>query len=490
MSSKTLLRSSYLLPKADEPLIEDGAVVWEGDTILEVGEYVDVRSNHPDAIVNEYKNQIILPGFVNAHDHGTGVGYPQMGVPDAPLELWLPLLFAACYPDPYLAAFYQGLLLLSRGVTTTMHQHDPRDWSLLESELEETARGYHDAGIRASISLTLADRNQLAYIGDKNFISRLPKKLATQIREAGLGTIPLKANDFIDIGKRLKKCWEGDSRIKLCWGPFAPQWCSDDLLMAIHNAADGAPIQLHLLETRYQQTYAEHNYEGSTAAHLDKIKFLTPNVSCAHGVWLTIQDIDILANTDAMVVHCPSSNLRTRSGIAPVLDLLEAGVNVGIGLDGVSLDDHQDMFLEMRLARGLAFDTGLEGRFLTTQQVLKMATQVGARIVGQSQVGYLGRDAKADLFTVRLDNISQAYRDAGLDLVEGVLLTAQARDIDTVVVAGEIQLKAGKNINHDLQDIKSRIFESLSSCDRVNKSKIKKLVDELFPYLREVYADW
>jgi cytosine/adenosine deaminase-related metal-dependent hydrolase len=490
MSSKTLLRSSYLLPAADQTLIEDGAVVWEEGTILEVGQYNDLLSRYPKVNAIEYKNHLALPGLVNAHDHGTGVSYPQMGIPDEPLETWLPKLVSASYADPYLAALYQGISLLSHGVTTTMHQHDPRDWNMLENELLETARGYRDAGIRATISLSIANQNQLAYIGDKTFIDSLPHNLATQIKESKMGEIPLSTNDFLEIGARLQQKWASDSQICFAWGPYGPQWCSDELLQVVHDAADGAPIQIHLLETRYQKTYAERTYGGTTLGHLQNLNLLTPNVSFAHSIWLKPEEIEILGSTKSAVVHCPSSNLRIRSGISPVLELIDAGVAVGIGLDGVGLNDDQDMFLEMRLAGGLAFEPGFDGRYLTSQQLLKMATQIGAKILGHPSTGSLEPGAKADLLTIRLDNIRQPFLDERVDLVNIVLLRAQQRDVDTVVVAGEVLVRNGSQVKYDVEELASKINKWSSTQDDDNRRKNEKLINQLLPYLRDVYKDW
>jgi cytosine/adenosine deaminase-related metal-dependent hydrolase len=490
MSSKTLLRSSYLLPAADESLIEDGAVVWEGETILEAGEYVSVQSRYPNTKEIDCTGQIVLPGLVNAHDHGNGVGFLQLGIKDDPLELWVPRLFSVRPLDPYLAALYDGLLLLSSGVTTTMHQHEPRDWSSLENELLDTARGYRDAGIRASVSLPLVDRNYLAYIGNEEFIDRLPSDLAARARIAGLDAVPMDMKDLISIGEQLQKHWEKDNTIWLSWGPAGPQWCTDELLQVIQAAAGGAPIQIHVLETRYQQIYGERFYGCSPIVHLNELGFLGPNVSCAHGVWLTDEDIEILASSGTMLAHCPSSNLRFRSGIARVLDLFDAGITVGIGLDGEGLNDDQDMLLEMRLAKGLAFEPGIDGRFISTRQVLRMAAQNGAQIVGGPQRGRLEPGFTADLIALRLDNICQPFLDERIDLVEATVSRAQRHSVDTVVVAGEVKIQNGNHIRQDIRSVAFRISESLSSFEGEDQREIEKLADELLPYLTEVYSDW
>lgn len=116
-------------------------------------------------------------------------------------------------------------------------------------------------------------------------------------------------------------------------------------------------------------------------AHLADLGFLDVNVSCAHGVWLTDEDIQIMAEHRAMVRHNPSSNLRLRSGVCRMLDLMDAGVRVAIGLDGAALNDDQDMFVEMRLAKASALEPSVNERSLSPLQVLGMATLNAAEVV-------------------------------------------------------------------------------------------------------------
>jgi cytosine/adenosine deaminase-related metal-dependent hydrolase len=449
-----------------------------------------VQARYPDATVIDGTGQVVLPGLINAHDHGRALGTLPMGVPDAPLEKWLPGLFAQRSLDCYLAALYDGLLLLSSGVTTTMHQHNPRNWLSLEEELVESARGYRDAGIRASISLSLMDRNSLSYIGNKAFLERLPDDLAARIRQTGMDTFPLAWQDGIEIGKRLKERWAGETRTWLCWGPVAPQWCSDELLQAVKSAAGDMPIQIHALETRYQQSYGERYYGKTPVAHLAELEFLGPNVSCAHGVWLTDEDIETLAATGAMVAHNASSNLRLRSGIARVLDLREAGVTVGIGLDGQALSDDQDMLIEIRLAQGLAFEPGFEGRSLSARQMLEMATENGVQIVGGPKRGRLEPGHAADLIALRLEHIRGPYLDSRTDLVDAVVGRAQKRDVDTIVVGGEILVQKGGHARHQLSEVAARIRESLSAATDESQQEREQMMAAIIPHLQEVYADW
>jgi 5-methylthioadenosine/S-adenosylhomocysteine deaminase len=298
-----LLRTNRLLSGASAALVEDGAIAWKGEQIIAAGSYAEVRPDFPDAPCHFFRNHLVMPGLINAHDHERGLGTLQMGVPDAPLELWISGLFALRALDPSLAALYDGLTLLASGVTTTTHQHNPCDWRNLEQELIDTARGYRDAGIRACIGVPLMDQNTLSYIGAEPFLERLPAALAAELRNAGFAKPMPSTQGMIDAGRALRSMWENNSWYWLCWGPVGPQWRSDRLLVQIAEEAGDAPVHIHTVETRTQVTYGERIYCETPIAHLRSIGFLKSNVTCAHCVWLTDQDITALQQSGAKVAQ-------------------------------------------------------------------------------------------------------------------------------------------------------------------------------------------
>jgi hypothetical protein len=151
MSDISLLRARYLLTEAFAELLVDGVLAWRDGEIVAAGSYAAVRQRFPDAPCKSFPKHLVMPGLVNAHGHGRGVGTLQMGVTDEPLEVWISGLFALRALDPYLAALYDGLTLLASGVTTTTHQHNPCDWQALEQEPLDVAAGYRDTGCRVAL---------------------------------------------------------------------------------------------------------------------------------------------------------------------------------------------------------------------------------------------------------------------------------------------------------------------------------------------------
>jgi cytosine/adenosine deaminase-related metal-dependent hydrolase len=491
-SAVRLARARYVLPHAEAALLDDGAVAWAGGRVLGVGSYAELRAAHADAACWSFPDHLILPGLINAHDHGRGLGTLQMGVSDGPLELWLSGLFTLRAIDPYLAALYDGIQLLASGVTTTTHQHNPCDWRNLEQELIDTARGYADAGIRACIGLPLMDQNTLSYVGATAFLERLPVGLAEEVRQSGLAAPLPEPSALIAIGHRLRERWRGDARHWLCWGPVGPQWCSDRLLAAVTEACRGEPVHIHVAETRTQAAFGQRFYGTTPVGHLDRIGFLAGNVTCAHGVWLREGDIGLLAARSAKVAHNPSSNLRLRSGIAPVLDLLDGGVTTGIGLDGQTLGDDQDMWTEMRLARGLAVTPGIAGRSLTARALIAMATTAGAAIVmgPGARLGAIVPDAAADFAAVRLDRVRGPYLDPRTDLIDAVVGRAKPADVDTVVVAGEMQVGAGRPMRIARADVEARLRDSLAVPKSGHQEGRERLSAALAVHLARLYGGW
>lgn len=494
MTSDTtrLLRARHVLAAADATIIDDGAVAWAGSRVLAVGTYERLRADHPEAECWSFADHLVLPGLVNAHDHGRGLGTLPMGVADDVLEIWIGGLFALRPLDPYLAALYDGINLLASGVTTTTHQHNPTNWRNLEFELVETARGYADAGIRACIGLPLMDQNTLSYIGNEAFLARLPATLAAEVRATGLAAPLPDRRDLLAVGAALKERWRGDERHWLCYGPVGPQWCSDALLAAVSEASKDTPAHIHTVETRTQAAFGERYYGATPLAHLDRIGFLRDNVTCAHGVWVSDADVDLLAARGVKVAHNPSSNLRLRSGIAPVLRLRDAGVTVGLGLDGQALADDQDMWTEIRLARGLAFTPGPAGRALSSRMLIEMATTAGAAVVmGTSPpLGALAPGAAADFFALRLDRIRGPYLDARSDLLDAVVGRGKPADVDTVIVAGEARFRDGRPVGVDRGEVEARLAASLSEAKSPSQEARERVAAAVASHLRVLYGAW
>lgn len=187
-----------------------------------------------------------------------------------------------------------------------------------------------------------------------------------------------------------------------------PQRCTDDLMTDIGELSrqNDLPIHTHNLESRLCRYIGLWRFGASQVQHLERLGLMSPRLSLVHSVWVDDQDIAAIARGGANVVHNPVSNLKLGSGIAPVAAFLEAGINVGLGVDGESTNDSRDMFEAMKTAALIQRPANpFYRQWLQSPTVLRMATIGSARAAGlESQVGEIGPGRKADLVMLDLDD--------------------------------------------------------------------------------------
>jgi cytosine/adenosine deaminase-related metal-dependent hydrolase len=246
-----------------------------------------------------------------------------------------------------------------------------------------------------------------------------------------------------------------------------------------------------LVETLYQLQYAERLH-GQTPAHrLYELGALGPKVSVAHGVWLTKRDIALLAETGTGVCHNPSSNLRLHSGIAPVLEMLRQSVPVALGTDSTGINDDDDMLQEMGLAFALHRPPGLQEKSMTAHEVLHMATLGGARVTTfGDNIGSLEPGRRADMVLVDWHRISFPYVDSDLDPLQVLVSRTRAKDVQAVIVDGNIVYQDGVYPGLDHEAIYTEIEATLRRPVPDSARQRRRLYAELEPHLRRFYAGW
>ena len=469
---------------------ENHAVCVEEGRIKDMGPAGFLKEKYPDASVREEQNWLILPGYVDAHDHGRGISPFWFGAKDESLEMWIPNLGRASAPV-YEAALYDGTMLASSGVTTVVHCHNPFDMSRLEEELLDTVRGYNDAGIRVVVCPPYTDQNSLIYSRRKEFEKALPDRLQKEFGRMVCDT-PLPLDDYFDLVENLKS--RLSSRIKhhmadIQLHPVGGQWCSDRALLAMKEYAcrHGMRVHMHLLETKYQMYYARDTWGKSMVAHLDEIGFLGPWLSCAHGVWLSDEDLERMARTGTIIVHNPSSNLRLRSGTMPLRKALDKNVVCALGLDGCGYDDDQDYGRELRTALYNNKQTGVDGA-VTYEEVLRMALKGGQQVTGEKlSSGYLLPGGMADFVCLDYQKLTFPYADPEVEILSMVVRKGN-RDLVTAVYCG------GHPIIGDREDAGKKIETSgrmlRKALDNIRSGESRPVSKELLGAIHDYYEAW
>ncbi|MDQ3993180.1 MAG: amidohydrolase family protein [Actinomycetota bacterium] len=498
--SQKLIRGRYAITNpARLPsggLIKDGAVAVERDKVVAAGPFAQLRDRFPRADELGTEHHLVMPGLVNTHHHGQGLSTIQMGLRDDLLEFWLTDFWAHVKPlDAYLDTLYGDLKLIRSGVTTVLHAGYNREPGNLRAEAFASLHAHDDAGLRVAFGVQARDQNSFGYEPDDTFLSRLSPELAARVRAALAEFPPFTTDDYFALVDDLFAAYGDHPRVTLLLCPFGPQWCSDDLLRRLRavGTSYGAGLHLHCLESPFQREYGRTSYGVGTVEHLNELGFLGSDVSLAHAVWMTEREMDICAATGTSVCHNASSNLRLRCGILPAALLLEKGVNVSIGTDGMGLNDDDDMLQELRLvARLHGLPRALERLPCpTSADVLRMATVNGARstTIGPA-IGTLEPGAKADVVLIDLDAVAGAYLNPSADVVDALLYRGRASHVDTVLVDGEVILSGGRFTKVDEDAITGRLVENAAAPAAPRVARLLAALEELLPHAHSLYTGW
>ena len=470
-------------------IVADGAVVVEAKDIVEVGRYKDLKKQYPTANVVGSPRFWVMPGFVNAHQHGKGLTNFQLGGTDEAFELSRVKGSPRAKVPPYIDTLYAALRMIESGITATFHYNASRGTNFYEADVNERLRAYGDAGLRVTFGLDIRNLNHVVY-GDQEFLALLPEDLRERIRPRTMQSRTADPENYFRVAQQLDERFEAApaGRAKLFLAPAGPQWCTEELLRAMRQFAEarGLGIQIHALETKYQRAYFLRTYGKSALEWLDELEFLSPRVCLAHGVWLGERDIALAAARGCSVVHNPSSNLRLKSGIAPAARFHAAGIPLAMGLDSSALNDDMDMLQEMRLSANLQRTPGVDAPTLPLRAIFAAATSSGAKILGWGdRCGTLEPGKAADLILIDSERLRAPYLAPGQNPIDTLIYRGRASDVDTVMIAGEILYRGRKHRRLDPAAVRKQLQASIEY-----SAQADPLDAELLPHILRYYQAW
>ena len=497
--TSTLIRSKYLITKAlsrtEAEILENGAIFQRDGRIVEIGPYEEIAEKYqPDEVIGSDQD-VVMPGFVNSHHH-VGLTPLQLGSLDYPLELWFASRLSARPVNFYLDTLYSAFEMIESGITTVQHIHGwlPGPAGLWPDITSNLLKAYTDIGMRVSYCFSVRTQNHFVYESNDDFVTRLPPDLAADM-EALLKPHEVPLKDYLWFFESLWKDWEGKAsdRIRIQLAPANLHWCDDDALTQQNEYAHkyGVGMHMHLLETPYQMEYAKRRTGTTAVKHLNKLGILGDHLTLGHGVWLTEEDIDLIAETDTMICHNASSNLRLQSGIAPLNYYAKKGVSVGMGLDEAGLNDDRDMLQEMRLVLKLHREPGMEQMVPAAAQVFQMATENGARTTRfAKEVGTLEPGKAADVVLMDWNHLAYPYLDETIPVLEAVLHRSRTHGIHTVMCNGEVVLKDRQFTKVDKDAVLEELAASMRAPLTPTELRRRELAKEVFPYVKKVYDGW
>ena len=496
MEDDLLIRGRWIVTGADDedPLLQDGALLVSGGIIADLGDGESLAARYPEARVMGSDDVAIIPGLINAHHHSSGATALQHGLPDMLLEPWI-VAHALMRPrDTALDVLVSAGRLLRSGVTSVVEVLSGGGTAdAYADRVQHGLEAYEKTGMRVAFAAGISDQSHIVHGPgkDREMISQLPADIAA-IAESWLPDEgDLDREDYFSIMAENWGRYRDDARVDVWYGPPGPQWISDPFMVKIaeHAAARETGIQTHVNESLYEKLYGPRFYGKTTLGHLRDLGVLSARFSIAHGVWLSEEEIEILAETGAAISHNPSSNLRLRAGIAPLNAILSAGATTALGMDGTTLNDDEDMFTEMRLALRLNRGPLVGDPAPSPCDILGMATMGGAKLLGkENSLGRLATGYQADLVMLNLERITRPWIAPECDPRDLLVMRARAGDVKTVLVAGEVVLDNGKPTRFDPLEAGRELAERLSR--EAFPEAAARVVEALMPRLEAYYSAW
>jgi 5-methylthioadenosine/S-adenosylhomocysteine deaminase len=403
--------------------------IFRGDLLIRGSQIVELGTTEQSAdTVIDASECAVIPGFVQTHIHLCQTLF-RGAADDLALIDWLKKrvwpMEAAHSAASVTASARLGIAELIKGGTTC---------ALTMETVNHTSQVFQvveESGFRATVGKCMMDK------GDE-----VPKPLQEQTSQS------------IDESLALLKRWHGEAngRIRYCFAPRFAISCTRELLeqVAQLSRTHGVMIHTHASENRTECALVEAESGMRNINYLDSLGLSGSHVALAHCVHLTNDEIRILKSTNTNVAHCPSSNLKLGSGLAPVAKLLAEGVSVSLGADGAACNNRLDMFTEMRTAALL--QKALHGpEVLPASRVLRMATIDGARALGlESEIGSLEVGKRADVAVVSLDRLHMSPES---EVVSSLVYAAEASDVQTVVVDGRLLMRNRTLLTLDEADV-------------------------------------
>lgn len=428
MSQNLIISGQTLLTMDDDrQVIENGAVLIEGDTIAAIGDREELTRLHPGARVLHREHGLVMPGLINTHTHAAMTCFRGLA-DDLPLMRWLeetifPREARLTDEIVYLSSLI-GLCEMIRAGTTSFC-----DMYLFS---EAVIRATDQAGVRGWLGEVLYDFPSPCYGELDNGFALMDRLLAT---------------------------WRDHPLITITVNPHAVYTCSPELLTRLGRmAADhDALYHVHLSETADEVKTCRDRYGRSPVHHLEDLGLLGPRVLAAHCVVLDPGEIALLARRRVKIAHCPESNMKLASGTAPAVEMLAAGLCLSIGTDGPASNNDHDLFGEMNTMAKVHKLTRMDPTVMSGDQVLWAATRGGAEALAADHlIGSLEPGKKADLIVLDMNapHLVPLYNP-----VSHLVYAARPDDVVHSVINGRLVMEDRRILSLDEEAVLAGVAE-------------------------------
>lgn len=401
-----IISASWIIPIVPrERILKDCAVVIHKGKIEAICAQNDMGKTYRPTRNVRLENQVLMPGLINAHGHAAMSLFRGMA-DDKALKTWLE---EHIWPAEQRWVSEEFVRQGTELAIAEMLKSGTTCYADMYFFPEESAAAAFDSGIRAQINFPVLD---------------FPTPWAAN------------ADEYIHKGLALHDNYRSNELITIGFGPHAPYTVSDAPLqkIATYAAELQAPIHIHLHETAHEVETSIEQYGERPIERLHRLNLLSPFTQCIHMTQISDDDLTLLQQTGANVIHCPASNMKLASGHCPVARLLESEVNVGLGTDGAASNNGLNMFDEMRLTALLGKLGANDAAAVDAMSVLHMATMGNAKAMGiEHTVGSIEPGKDADLIAIDMSKLPQ---QPVYDPISQLVYTAVGQQVSHTWVKG------------------------------------------------------
>lgn len=473
-----VVRGGRVLTGAGPELVRADVLV-EDDRITAVAPAIAAP---PGSCELDAADRLVLPGLINAHTHAAS-HLARGRARNWTLEDLLvhaPANYGFRSPDDeYVSAAIGAIEMLKTGCTATydLYMAIP---AVTEEGMEAVVRAYADIGVRVVLAPAMADI--VFYHTVPGLLELLPPDLRRTVETIE----PAPTKGLLDLTEQVVRRWHGfaGGRVRTAVAPTIPNQATDEFLDGCARLAReyGVGVHTHLAESKVQAIESQRRWGKTIVARLAEHGLLSPGFVGAHAVWLTDDDIRLLADAGAAVAHNPGSNLRLGCGIAPVREMLDRGVVVGLGTDGSVCADNQNLFEALRIASVIStvrFPHRTD-RWLDARTVWTLATAGSARVLGLAEdLGAIAPGRKADLVVVRADSV---FLSPLADPLNALVYAETGAGVETVLVDGRVVLEHGRVTGIDETRVYARAQESADR-QRARSAEAWALAERIAPHV-------
>lgn len=422
-----LIKNTRFLDVIGEKIQEDMDLYIEGSRIAKIGKNLDIQADE----VLDGRGKLVTPGFINGHTH-LGMSLLRNYADDLELQTWLedaiwPIEAKLDREDIYWGSLLSMAEMIRSGATCFCDQY---------YEMDRVGDAALEIGMRGILTRGLIED------GDKD----------------------LKLDQTRALYQKYHK--KGNGRLRVVPSPHAIYTCGEDYLKEIIDLAkemDGV-INIHMSETIKEVEDCKRDHYMTPIQYIESLGMLDLHVIAAHCVHITEEEMDLVKNRRFYPIYNPSSNLKLASGFTPVQKMLDKGIVMGIGTDGDSSNNNQNILEEIHIGSIVNKAVNMDPKALPAMEILKMATINGAKALGlEDQVGSIEEGKAADLAIFNLNSASFTPKN---NLISALCYSAQAEDVESVLIDGEFVLRDRQLTKIDYDDLLKTVQDRMDQLVR------------------------